>query len=41
LARLNGTRPSVALRGLLRRRSMVATLKDSIKLARRTASRGG
>jgi DNA topoisomerase-1 len=39
LARLNGTKPAVALRGLLRRRSMVATLKDSIKLARSAASR--
>jgi DNA topoisomerase-1 len=38
LARLNGARPAAALRGLLRRRSMTATLKESIKLARAVAA---
>jgi DNA topoisomerase-1 len=32
LARLNGTPPAAALRGLLRRQSMVAALSASLKL---------
>jgi len=39
LARLNGAKPAAALRGLLRRRSITATLKASLKLAGKTASR--
>jgi DNA topoisomerase-1 len=34
LARLNGAQPGVALRGLLRRQSMVSSLKASLKLVR-------
>ena len=34
LSKLNGSRPAAALRGLLRRRSITATLKASLKLAR-------
>jgi DNA topoisomerase-1 len=39
LARLNGTRPAVALRRLLRRQSMTASLKASLKLVRSRAPR--
>jgi DNA topoisomerase-1 len=35
LGRLNGAQPGVALRGLLRRQSMVASLKGSLKLVAR------
>ena len=38
LAKLNGAKPAVALRGLLRRRSMTATLKASIRTARKSSS---
>jgi DNA topoisomerase-1 len=38
LAKLNGAKPAVALRGLLRRRSMTATLKASIRIARKSSS---
>ena len=38
LARLNGAKPAVALRSLLRRRSITATLKASLKLAAKAAS---
>jgi len=34
LARLNGAQPAVALRGLLRRQSLAASLKASLKLVR-------
>jgi len=34
LSKLNGSKPAAALRGLLRRRSITATLKASLKLAR-------
>ena len=39
LARLNGAKPAVALRGLLRRRSLAASLEESLQLARRDAAR--
>jgi len=38
LARLNGAKPAVALRGLLRRRSMTALLKAALKQARKESS---
>jgi len=39
LARLNGAKPAAALRGLLRRRSLATTLRDSLQLARAEAPR--
>jgi DNA topoisomerase I len=39
LARLNGAKPAVALRGLLRRRSLTAALKQSAQLAHQDAGR--
>ena len=38
LAKLNGAKPAVALRGLLRRRSMKSLLKASIRLAGKASS---
>jgi DNA topoisomerase-1 len=38
LAKLNGTRPAVALRGLLRRRSMTASLRASLRQAAKAPS---
>jgi DNA topoisomerase I len=39
LAKLNGARPAVALRGLLRRRSLAATLKESLQVVRAKSAR--
>jgi DNA topoisomerase-1 len=39
LARLNGTQPAAVLRALLRRQSMAATLKASLKLVRAHSAR--
>jgi DNA topoisomerase-1 len=39
LARLNGAKPAAALRGLLRRRSLTVSLKESLQLSRRDAAR--